>query len=379
MKRATPLVLALVLFFAVSVLWIVSDRRAAERIYDRYSSASTAEEGLSLAAGYLGRNRKVAMLTRPIGRERLESNAVVFRVTNEVPVFFDPEMLDNKQFGPPKPKRNPLLNDAEEAFVRRGGRMIIASPEAVPGLRPVKDEPRKVFPIWPRVEKLATQSSGGWPEMPPRMHAILASGKLTILARQRIGAGELFVFSTPDVLSNAHLVKHLELLHALAGDRRPVYFDEVAHGIVSDDGALALLKEWNLGPFLVLLAAIAALVFWRAGRRVGPPEDDHRETRSEAIDLVRSLGALYDEVTSNAAAIALYHEALTRTVASQSGLRGDALRKRVDALTHGFVPPAKYEDINAATFKRQLAILNEAFLQSHGRTAAKSHRTAVRR
>src|SRR6185503_13692775 len=144
-------------------------------------------------------------------------------------------------------------------------------------------------------------------------------------------------------------------------DARPVYFDEVPHGIVSDDGALALLKEWNLGPFLVLLVVIAALVFWRAGRRIGAAEDDYRDTRSDAIDLVRSLGALYDEVTSNAAAIALYHDALTRTVASQSGLRGDALRKRVDDLTGGLTPPPKHASMPAAIFKRDLDRINEGF------------------
>lgn len=364
MKRVMPLVLAIALFFALAVLWIAGDRRAPERIYDTYSTASTADDGLSLAAGYLAKKRKVSMLTRPIGSSPLERDAVVFRVTESVPVFFDPEEFEGKKAGPPKPKRNPLLGDAEETFVRRGGRMIIASPEALPGAREIEGEAKKVFPIWPRVEALDDESVG-WPELPPRMHAIFASGARTVLARQRIGAGELFILSAPQLLANDDLANHLELLHALAGDRRAVYFDEVVHGIASDEGILALMKEWNLGPFLLLLFAVAALVFWRSGRRIGPPEDDHRETRSDAIDLVRSLGALYEEVTSNAAAIAQYHEALMRTVASQTGLRGDALRKRVDALTGGFVPPAKYEDIPAATFKRQLAILNEAFLGAH--------------
>jgi hypothetical protein len=109
----------------------------------------------------------------------------------------------------------------------------------------------------------------------------------------------------------------------------------VIHGIVSDDGALALMKEWNLGPFLLLLGLAATLVFWRAGKRIGHADDDHRETRSDAVDLVRSLGALYKDVTTETQALALYHDSLTRTVAHTSGLRGDALHKRVEELTGG--------------------------------------------
>ena len=69
--------------------------------------------------------------------------------------------------------------------------------------------------------------------------------------------------------------------------------------------------------------------------RVGPAEDDFRETRSDAIDLVGSLGALYERTTTEEQALALYRDSLTRTVAMQTGLRGEQLQKRVNDLTHG--------------------------------------------
>jgi hypothetical protein len=106
-----------------------------------------------------------------------------------------------------------------------------------------------------------------------------------------------------------------------------------------------------------MFALVATLIFWRAGRRVGPPEDDHRETRSDAVDLVRSLAALYRGVTSYSEALSLYHDALTRTIAHNTGLRGDALRKRVDDLTGG---------------KRTLAALNEGFMKSQSRRGSES-------
>lgn len=389
MRRAAPLLLAALAFLACGVLWIVTDRRASQRVYDEYSSSNTSPEGLSLAAGYLARQRKVGTLTRSFGRTPLEPDAVVFRMADRLPIFFDPEDLDEKQIGPPKPKERPLLNDAEEAFVRKGGRMIVGARVGLLGTAEIEETTiRKVFPLWPRVndphpiihegEKLDAFTT-----LRPRMLVIFTSGPHVILARERIGKGELFVFSAPQVLQNEQLAKdtHLALLAALAGEGRPVYFDEVLHGIVSDEGSLALMKDWNLGPFLILLGVIALLLFWREGRRIGPPDTDERDTRSDAIDLVRSLGALYRGVTTDAEAISLYHDALTKTVAHQSGLRGEALRKRVDTLTGGLVPTTGSGKMPPGVFQRQLDAINNGFavVQSPSRQVSRGSSPATRR
>lgn len=372
MRRVLPLLLAAAAFLAFGILWIVTDRRAPRRIYDTYSSANTSEEGLSLAEGYLAKHGKAGTLTRSLARTLasgdIERNAVVFRVSDSLPVLFDPEDLDDKQFGPPKPKERPLLSDAEDAFVRNGGRMILAASSGL--LESTDTEAKvahKVFPIWPAAGDLAPpcdcQTIRAFTTLRPHMLALYTAGSLPVLGRERLGRGELFVLSTPGVLANKSIAKgnHLALLTALAGEGRPVYFDEVLHGIVSDDGALALMKDWNLGPFLMLLGAIAVLVFWREGRRIGPPDADQRDTRSDAVDLVGSLGALYRGVTSDAESIALYHDALMRTVAHQSGLRGEALRKRAGELTGGLVPTAGSGRMPPGVFKRQLSAINQGF------------------
>lgn len=358
MKRALPLILALVMFATISILWIVSDRRAAQRVYDRYSSANTSPEGLSLAAGYLAKKRKVAMLTRPLGREPIERDAVVFRIADELPRFFDPEPIDDKQIGPPKPKLPVLLNEKEEAFVRNGGRVVIAAHHGLLPIMPAHAKTaRKVLPIWPAVKDLNLgDEPRAFVTLRPRMLPIFVAGTQTVIARERIGRGDVFVLSTPELLRNDHLVRNLALLAALAGDGRAIYFDEIIHGITRGDGALALMQEWNLGPFLMMLGTAAILVFWRGGRRVGPAEDDARETRSDAVDLVRSLGALYHEATSDTEALTLYHDALTRAVAHSTGLRGEALRKRVDELAPGLVPAS-----GRAGFIQQLAVINSGF------------------
>lgn len=369
MKRAFPLILAVVAFAAISILWIVTDRRAAQRVYDVYSSANTSENGLSLASGYLAKHRKVAMLTRALGREPIERDAVVFRVAYELPRFFDPEDLEEGQVGPPRPKNLPLLTDRDEAFVRGGGRIVVAAREGALKAIVIKNAvARKVLPVWPAVGDIDLEDeASAFLELRPRMLPLFVAGDRVVLARERIGSGELFVLSAPELLRNDRLMRNLALLTALAGEKRPVYFDEVMHGIVTGDGALALMKEWRLGPFLLMLLAAAVLIFWRGGRRVGPAEDDTRETRSDAVDLVRSLGALYHEVTSDTEALALYYDALTRAVAHSSGLRGEALHKRVDELTGGLVPPEGAARMPRVTFARQLKAINDGFAVIGGR------------
>lgn len=345
------LLLAALAFVAIGVLWIVTDRRAAERVYDDFSSANTSDRGVSQASSYLARRGKTSMLTRPLGRDPIEPNAVILRLTTETPLSFDPEDLGKDEVGPPRPKERPLLTDDEDAFVRRGGRILIGTHQGVlPTTTPPSKSAVKVFPMWPGVETLAVaEATSALFTLRPRMHAVFAAGDRVVLARERIGDGDVFVLTWPEILQNGNVAKedHLALLAALAG-KRPVYFDEVPHGIVSSDGALALMADWNLGPFLIALLAIAVLVFWRGSRRVGPPEDEHRETRSDAVDLVRSLAALYADVTPKQEALALYYDALTRTVAHTTGLRGDALRLRVNQLTAG---------------RRSLDAINDAFAQ----------------
>lgn len=374
MKRPGPLVFALLAFFVLATVWIVTDRRAAQRVFDHYSSANTSENGLSLASGYLAKHRKVAMLTSSIGRAKLERNAVVFRIASELPRFFDPEDLDDKQVGPPRPKTLPLLTERDEAFVRGGGRIVIAAHSgALDAVETKEKVARKVLPVWPAVRDLPLpedddcECKRAFVKLRPRMIPLFIAGPHAVLARERIGRGELFVLSAPELLRNDHLMRNLALLSALAGEGRPVYFDEVLHGITSGDGALALMKDWNLGPFLLMLVLIALLVLWRGGRRVGPAEDDARETRSDAVDLVRSLAALYHGVTSDSEAISLYYEALTRAVAHSSGLRGEALRKRVDDLTGGLVPPRGAASMPRAVFAKQLKAINDGFAVIGGR------------
>jgi len=392
MKRAFPLIAVALAYFAVTLTWIGSDRRIAQKTFDTFSAANTSHDGLSLAMKYLARSgrRNVKMLTTPPDTA-LPQQSVVFRVVEGRVAFSIEEFLrrmereqdeddeeEGRQAGAPvapqKGKKKqphkrvvPLLEAEEEAFIREGGRFVLATGGSYDMLKTRNVEPPqpavKVFPIWPGIERFSPPIARtlGSHEVLRRSHALYVAGNEPVVARIAIGKGDLILMATPEVFDNEHVVRHLDLLTALTGDRRTIYFDETAHGLLSEGGTLELLRRWRLGPAIVLLLVIAVVTIWRGGRRVGNAEDDYRETRSDAVDLVSSLGALYEDTMTNADAIAMYHHAFTQSVAAQTGLRGEQLQKRVITLTSDMRPPAKGERIDQESFHRMLTTLNESF------------------
>jgi hypothetical protein len=383
MRRGWPLIAVGAAYVIAVLVWIGSDRRVAEESFDKFSAANTSEEGLSLAMKYLARSggRPVNMLTKPPD-ELLPRNAVVFRLLeggeesslltfirqqHEEEEEEDDAPKGKKKKEPAKPPAIPLLTAEEEAFISRGGRFVIVIGGKYPPLdvRNVGEaKPAvKVFPLWPGIEtiSLPERRTLAGAAVLRRMHALYVIGEQPAMARALIGSGDLIVLAAPELFENEHVARHLDLLAALAGERRPVYFDETVHGLVSDSGTLELLRGWRLGPMLLLLLVVTAAVLWRGARSVGKPADDFRDTRSDAVDLVVSLGALYAKTMTNSEALALYHQALTQTVAAQTGARGEALQKRVAALTGGLQLPDKSEPLGSQRFDEFLSKLNDAF------------------
>lgn len=389
MKRALPLIAVGAAYVIAMLTWIGSDPRIAQKAFETFSSANTSDDGLSLAMKYLQRSgrRNVNMLTTPPDAT-LPAGSVIFRALQPQEGFSLRDLLrgpkedeDDEEEQPAKkgekqtkkkvePHRHiePLLSDDEEAFVRQGGRFVIAiagrydATLTTRNVSPAKPAV-KVFPIWNGIDRIALPDCRTLqaPDVLRRAHALYVIDEQPAIARITIGGGDLILIAGPELFDNAHVAQHLDLLTALAGDRRPVYFDETVHGLLGDSGTLDLLRRWRLGPALFLLLVIAAVTIWRGARRVGTAEDDFRDTRSDAVDLVSSLGALYDETMSRAEGIALYYQALTQSVAAQTGLRGEQLHKRVATLTNDMRPPDKNGRMEIEEFNQKLSGLNEAF------------------
>jgi len=418
---------AVAAYLVAALVWVGSDRRAARDVFPAGSVWNTGDDGLSLAFAYLSAraagqpgSAKVAVLTRRLESTPLPPRAVLLRVepdadrlaamARRLAAGEGDEDEDGNESGDQgggakgakggkagqggraggSARPQALLTAAEEEWVREGGRLVLAVAGDLGTVEVGRPDAavaaRKSFPIWPGVRRLLPD--------PPRtlagpalagMHALWLEGDAPIVARLALGAGDLVLLACPEVLHNRLLGRgdHLALLEALAGAgasgdgddrRRPVFFDERGHGAEESAGMLEILASWGLGPLLLLLTAAGAAAWWRAAVRVGPPDREDRDVRSDAVELLDSLADLYDRALGRADALRLYHDSFVRTVAADTGLKGEALAARAADLAPGLslaelpaprtsLPAASRPepDLPRPAFDRLLDTLNQAF------------------
>jgi hypothetical protein len=331
-------------YFAAVLVWMGGRAAVGTRLFPPGSAYDTSDSGLSLARRYLvartgqpGGPARVEVLGRPVGEMGPETNAVVVRVA-------------------PSGGRTDLLTPAERGWVEGGGRLVLGVAASYGPLQvaPANGVTTKVFPGWPGVKTLEPPAprvlAGG---LPLEAHTVFTIGAGAAVARWPLGRGDVLLLAVPEAIQNGSLEKadHLRLLETLAPGR-PLYFDEHVHGLDARPGMLDLMASWGLGPALVLLVVTAVVLLWRERARLGPAQDGHRERRTEAVDLLDSLALLYDRALTSAQALRLYRRGLERAVAAQSGLKGEALARRMADLTGGA------DD--------SLSSLNEAYRRTHG-------------
>ena len=366
MRRALPL-LGVVAYVVAGLTWLAHGPGGSEPARPG-SSFDTSPSGASLAFAYLqGSGRAVARLARPLRLADVRPEAVVFRLRPLSPPT-SLRMAERGKGRPALPAR--LLEPREQAWVEAGGRLVltVAGAHGPLQVEPVRNAPppRRVHPRFPGVNALRPA--------PRRVLAgaaledavtLFASGDRPVVARAARGKGEVLLLACPEVLENGLLAggDHLRFLEALAGEGRPVLFDELAHGVAAEQGLLPLLFDWGLGPALLLAGLAGALLLWRSRARVGPAEDAFEDRRSDAVDLVGSMAQLYERALRRDEAAALYHEWFRRATAQRTGLRGRDLEARVRQMT-GDVSPAAWgrgRDMSEGELQDVLARLNRAF------------------
>lgn len=415
LPRALPAGLAVVAF-AAGALYVADAGGKRGGGFAAGSVFNETADGASLAFRYLGERAREtggkapAVLDRRLAPGRLPDDAVLFRirprpprataeeVEEERPESDDPQRGEarpadaqpgdappsdapphdrkakDRKTGPRPASTAPLLSSAEEAWVRGGGRLVLAvaashGPLEVRTSR-AAGPPRKTFPAFPGVRSLAPAPPLRALSGPPadEAHAVFAIGASRVLSRLPLGRGEVLLLAAPEVLENGRLAQadHLRLLEALAPPGRPVAFDEWAHGLGQEGGLPRLLLEWGFGPALLTGALAFGLVLWRSRSRLGPPEEDEAEARSEAVDLVSSLAHLYDRALSRREAAAMHLEGLKRAVALRTSLSGKALEARTRALVGEGLPPLPATgEIPALELKRRIAAVNEGHRRLH--------------
>lgn len=375
-------VAAVLSFVLIVFIWVDSDKRIPRKAFEKYSIYNTSGEGLSLAYRYLSSKSKgVSTLMRPIERAKIKSDAVLFRIC---PASAIPQSFPS----PLKKQKNdidmPLLNSEEEQWIKRGGRMVLALSGPYASLyakSAKKEETQKVFPIWPSCNKIAapyTRIIEG-KEMND-IFAIFTAGNGVVVCGKVLGKGELFILSCPEVFQNSHIgvADHLCLLTELAGIGRPIYFDEYIHGMEGKADVVEILGQWGFGPLLIFTMILTGVVFWRYSYRIGPGEDDYRETRTEAIDFIDSLAILYNRALKRYQTLELYRNAFVQSVAAHTGRHGEALERKVGELLTAsrFSSMANKKDMNEYEFRRELTILNDAFRRLEDERTWRSSRKA---
>ena len=353
--RWAPLA-AFALFAAIAAAWLARDPALRRRAYPAGSSLNEGPDGASLARAYLERTgAKPGALDTPLAQATLPASTVLLRLAIKGPRDAAPAPAlaeePGADAGPPK-KDAPspsALSEAEEAFARAGGRLVLA----IEG-EPASGEARKVSLLLPSVRTLRPSSARG---LPPAAlvdaQPIFEHGETPSIVRARVGAGEVFWLSQPELLLNGKLPEadHLALLLALCAGRTPL-FDEAAHGLGADRGPLDLLREWGLGPSLLLAALAALALFWRRAVIAGPPADPFRDPRSESVELVDSMATLYEKALTHEEALQLYRTRLVHEIALTLAVP----EQRAAAILDSRVPGLA----GATSFREQLALLASA-------------------
>jgi hypothetical protein len=367
--RWAPLA-AFAAFVALAAAWLAQGAGAPLRKLPAGSSLERGPEGASLARAYLeATGARPQMLSVPLAQAALSPGTVLLRLDvgelrNEL--AWSASLDRHPDAGPAGSPKG--LTAAEESFVRNGGRLVLAIRGQVDGKSSSSgaqvDPPRKVAPLLPGVRDLRPELRRTLPDAAlVDAQPIFEHGEAPSIARQPVGTGEIYWLAQPELLLNARLgqADHLRLLLALCADRVPV-FDEAIHDLGGQTGILDLLRRWGLGPALLVGALAAAAGFWRGSRTIGPPADPHTDPRSESVELLESLAALYRRTLEPADAVDLYH----RQVAREIALTLAVPEKRAEAILSERAP----ELATARSVRERLAALVtacERFRHEHRR------------
>ena len=367
----TAFVIAVAAWIGGVVLFFINDRRAAAEIDLPKTSWDVSEGGYSLLSAYLDERHGGRVLTTRVTESLVPEDAVVFRLS---PSFesFRPAWLDAIEGEKDKEVARPadFLSAAEAAWIERGGRLVlgIEAPYASIDVHRITDPVvvRRTSPRWRGVDTVDPVRPGRLSGKPlDRAVTRFAANEFPAVSTIAIGKGEVVIVSSPDIFENGRLGKgdHLALVEHLVAGRTGVYFDEYIHGVQDEAGVFALLaRDWKLGPAMVLLALAALTAFFRRVRSLGRPDREPSETRSEAVDLVESLGSFYDSAVSDAEALDLYYRSLIRATAMKTGAHGDLLRAKIRELSGGRdLRSPRVGRMTSESFKKRLTAINEAF------------------
>jgi hypothetical protein len=232
--------------------------------------------------------------------------------------------------------------DGAKVFLDRGGRVLLAGQQSGPALRrildgPVRWTPESIGPVSPLVPVAETagvrdvvaHGQGSWPETGPAL-PVLGEGGQALAAVADVGAGRLVLLADPTPLENANLATADNAAFGLAAAGpadRPIAFAEAAHVGGTAQGWRAVPSRWKWA--IVAGALATALAMWSAGRRFGPPQDDHRTLPPPRRAYVDAVAATLARTKQPDASLAPLREAARQRLLQRAGLGPQADKEQV--------------------------------------------------
>jgi hypothetical protein len=244
----------------------------------------------------------------------------------------------------------PLDGDQRAAlarFVRAGGRLVVAGPDAGAGIvaRPPQWEhagprlahPSAAVPETSAVRVVASSGEGGFVTPGDTLPVLGRQPALMTVALEGDGRALLLADAAP--LQNRLLgqADNAALALALAGPpTRPVTFAESVHGFGQRSGLAALPARWRFALLVVLLAALVWLL--SRARRFGSAEDPGEDPPPARREHVEALALALRRARDPQTAFAPLQAAAREQVVRRAALAPDAAEATVReaALKLGF-------------------------------------------
>jgi hypothetical protein len=225
---------------------------------------------------------------------------------------------------------------AVSRFIDAGGRVVATgvvgamflpehrtAPDPIQGLtwrRLAARSPSSITRAAPEI----TMAPGAFWDAEAPILPLYGDGARTRVIMYNVGRGEAVWWASATPLTNAGIREpgNLEFLLACLGDRRrPVYWDEYAHGYQAvPAAAIDTGMSWLGAQLLLVLVAVIATY----SRRSGPVLAAPAENRLSPLEFVRTLGALYERAGAAAVAVDIACERFRYRLTRVLGLRTDA-------------------------------------------------------
>ena len=221
---------------------------------------------------------------------------------------------------------------ALDEFVRNGGRLVIAGQAAVAASL-LRDPPEwrsegaaqaTVVGDAGDIETVALSGFGSLRPADSDEPLLVAEDGSTVAVTRPIGSGEVVWLADAGPFFNAVIGRAdtAAALVGIVGPGRRVVFDELRHGYGEGGGLWQIIPPgWKVALVLGGITLVATLASY--GRRLGPPQDEHRRLAPSRAAYLEAVGGIMARAGGVRESVMVIREEALRILATRAGPGGD--------------------------------------------------------